>query len=342
MKNNFCQKVLFFLIVSLLLISCGAQTVPLPAESIPDWYLQPAKYVSSELLYGAGAAELLESARKRALQNMSYNLQLQVQTSSVSQTSSQRNSNNQVTSSSSLVENIVLNTKKLTFIKVTDYKIAQIGSQYYAVLTTSYADNITDNKNKLNKNTAALKDTLTSLANKTLLQKITIFSAAEQSFLASLNYLENLEVLKIASKNALILPVYLQENVSFLRKYKTAENKLKSQIVFKIEGVKQWDTTKNLLANHLQSRGYKVGDNYNSIVRVSGKEAQHLLFNGKIKQAKLQILIELKEPNNTVLASREFALQATSLQTKQEASRKAQVSLERQLSGLNIFELLGL
>ena len=81
-QKYFYQGAIFFVAV-FLFFGCVSKEIDNPkTTTIPDWYLQPAKYIPANLLYGAGTGASPEGAKKRALQNMSYNLQLQVQASS--------------------------------------------------------------------------------------------------------------------------------------------------------------------------------------------------------------------------------------------------------------------
>ena len=151
---------LWIVIFFLLFYACASKEIDNPkTTTIPDWYLQPAKYIPANLLYGAGTGASPEGAKKRALQNMSYNLQLQVQASSTNRSLSKRDGS-KVTTTSSLSEEIKLRSKKINFPNVQDHKVEQIGNQYYAVLVTEYADLIADNRKKLSKNIPLLEDAL--------------------------------------------------------------------------------------------------------------------------------------------------------------------------------------
>ena len=59
-QKYFHQGAIFFVAV-FLFSGCASKEVEQKPTAIPDWYLQPAKYIPANLLYGA-------------LQNMSYNL----------------------------------------------------------------------------------------------------------------------------------------------------------------------------------------------------------------------------------------------------------------------------
>ena len=344
MQKFYYNRKFVLVLLALLLTSCSP-TKQKPAqtnETIPNWYLQPASIIPPNLLYGTGASYNLENAKKKALQNMNYNLQLQVQSSSTTNISSNRNNDNKVTTSASLQENINLSTKKITFTAVQTYKVEKIKKQYYILLTTSYNDLITDNRNKLEKNIPIIEDALINLNSANALQKITILSKTEQVFLASLDYLENLETFKIVYKNSAISYSYIQNKNQLLRKYKQEKIKVRNSLVLQIQGDVIWNPTKNLLKNHLQLQGYGIGNNPNAIFQISGHQEEYLLFDGKVKQSKLVVFIELWGLDNQSVASKEFSFKATSLQNHQEASRKAQIQLENQLKQKNIFQLLGL
>jgi hypothetical protein len=330
-----------FVFTTFFVVACASKKPDQASKQIPDWYLQPANYLSSDLLYGAGEGPNKETAKQRALQNMTYNLQLQVQTSSTSSISSNRNTENQVTTSSSLQENIALKAKKIKFTAVKEYKVENIAGKFYALLTTNYADLIADNQNRLQKDIPLLEDALKELKTATALQKIATLSEANAVFLSAIDSLENLEIIQIVYKSAPISNAYLKEQNNFLRKYGQTQKQTKAEITFQIIGDEAWSTTKNLLASYLQSQGYKVGNNPNAILEVIASQEEHLLFDGKVKQAKVAILINLQEPNKTVIASKEFNFKATSLQSHLDASKKAQKNLQGQLQ-TDIFQLLEL
>ena len=124
---------LWIVIFFLLFYACASKEIDNPkTTTIPDWYLQPAKYIPANLLYGAGTGASPEGAKKRALQNMSYNLQLQVQASSTNRSLSKRDGS-KVTTTSSLSEEIKLRSKKINFPNVQDHKVEQIGNQYFCI-----------------------------------------------------------------------------------------------------------------------------------------------------------------------------------------------------------------
>ena len=325
-----------------ILISCSSKNSnAITQVSIPNWYLQPENYLSPSVLYGLGAGGNLETAKKRALQNMSYNLQLQVQSSSVSEIISFRSPENQVSTNASLQETVALKSNNITFTAVKTEKIEKIQDQYYALLSIRYDNLIQDNQNKLEKSILSLRDVLKTLPSSNFLQQAILFSRSSPILLEAQNSLENLEVLKIVSKSNNISKLLLQENFDFLRGYLSKELSIKSNITFEIIADEVWETTQNLLANHLQAQGYKIGISANATFRISGKKEENTLFEGKIKQVKLWVLISLEDQEQDELASREFTLQSTSLQTYFEASRKAQAKLKASLTG-NIFQLLGL
>ncbi len=332
---------LWITILFLLFYGCGSKEVAKPeTTTIPDWYLQPAKYIPANLLYGAGTGASPEGAKKRALQNMSYNLQLQVQASSTNRSLSKRDGS-KVTTSSSLTEEIKLRSKKINFPNVQDRKVEQIGNQYYAVLVTEYADLIADNRKKLSKNIPLLEDALQELPSQSALEKVVILTSAQDSFLTASDSLENLEILALVYRASGISSAYLKGQFEFLRNYSKREKNAKRSIIFQVSGSNQWQTAKKVVATNLQKQDYKTGANYNAIIRVSGTEELTSLFEGKIKQSKIALLIELQGLDRRIFKSKSFSLKATSLKSAGEASRKSQNSLAEEIQE-GIFKVLGL
>ena len=320
-------------------IACSSQNTK-SELGVPDWYLQPTKYVPPQLLYGAGEGNRLAAAKERALQNMSYNLQLQVQASSTNLSLATRKGN-QVTTSSSLQEEINLRTKKLTFTKVEDFKVAQSGNSYYIIVTTRYADLIATNKQQLDKNTPYLEDALNSLNRKTALQQLTILANNQDRLLKAQDALDNLEILSVAYKTNNISPSYLAEQDHLLRNYNKKETATKRKIILQISGANKWQTAKEVLASNLQAQGYKTGKGHNAIIKVTGMVQSAELFNGKIKQQKIDLLVELQNLKGKTIKSKRFYLKGTSLQSLEEASRKAQNSLAKELQ-VGLLQALGI
>ena len=66
-QKYFYQGAIFFVAV-FLFFGCVSKEIDNPkTTTIPDWYLQPAKYIPANLLYGAGTGASPEGAKKRAL-----------------------------------------------------------------------------------------------------------------------------------------------------------------------------------------------------------------------------------------------------------------------------------
>ena len=332
---------LWIVIFFLLFYACASKEIDNPkTTTIPDWYLQPAKYIPANLLYGAGTGASPEGAKKRALQNMSYNLQLQVQASSTNRSLSKRDGS-KVTTTSSLSEEIKLRSKKINFPNVQDHKVEQIGNQYYAVLVTEYADLIADNRKKLSKNIPLLEDALQSLPSQSALEKVVTLTSAQDFFLTASDSLENLEILALVYNASGISSAYLKSQFEFLRNYSKKERNAKRSIIFQVTGSNQWQTAKKVIATNLQKQGYKTGGNYNAILKVSGTEEITSLFEGKIQQSKIALLIELQGLDRRVVKSKPFSLKATSLKSAGEASRKSQNSLAEEIQE-GVFKVLGL
>ncbi len=335
------KKYFYYVFVAVFLFSgCASKEVEQKPTAIPDWYLQPAKYIPANLLYGAGNGASPEGAKKRALQNMSYNLQLQVQASSTNRSLSKRDGS-KVTTSSSLSEEIKLRSKKINFPNVQDYKVEQIGNQYYTVAVTEYADLITDNRKKLSKNIPLLEDTLQSLPSQSALEKVVTLTASQEPFLTASDALENLEILALVYNASGISSAYLNGQFEFLRDYSKKERNAKRAIIFQVSGANQWQTAKNVVATNLQKQGYKTGGKYNAILKISGTEELTSLFEDKIQQSKISLLVELQGLDRRVVKSKPFSLKATSLKSAGEASRKAQNSLAEEIQE-GIFKVLGL
>lgn len=337
------MKVLFKLLpflVATLLYACSTKEVAQPQITIPNWYLQPANYVPPNLLYGSGNGLSLELAKKRALQNLSYNLQLQVQASSTNQSLATRNGN-QVKVSSSLQEEIKLKAKKINFTNVEDYKVIQQGEQYYIIVVTSYDDLITANKRKLEQNLSIINNSLKSINQQPPIQQIVILASNKDSFLKAADSLNTLEILAIAYKSGAIRSSYLNEQQQLLQQFNTQEKLAKDNLILAVVGDTRWETAKKLIAENLQQQGYKTGTPNNAIIKISGSEQTAELFNGKIKQSKIFLLVELISLDDKVIKSKQFSLKATSLQSFEEASKKAQINIKKEFDD-NLFTTLGL
>ena len=150
-----------------------------------------------------------------------------------------------------------------------------------------------------------------------------------------------MKILALVYNASGISSAYLKAQFEFLRNYSKKERNAKRSIIFQVTGASKWQTAKKVIATNLQKQGYKTGGNYNAILKVSGTEEITSLFEGKIQQSKIALLIELQGLDRRVVKSKPFSLKATSLKSAGEASRKSQNSLAEEIQE-GVFKVLGL
>jgi len=321
-------KYLRMLVLSLILIGCGAEPKP---ETIvyPSWYLNPPQN-SGSFLYGVGEGSSINVAKASALGSVSESLSLTV-SSELSKRDSSNRYNGREDIYSSVVSSLKTEAKEMEFSEYTIIKNEQVGSKIFLLVEVSRQKLFKDQKAKLELFSNELKAEQKSISDYPVLKQALLYKQRAQKR----HTLKSLALLSKTIDSNFDTDAYIKQ----VTQVGDASQKALNRVKISVTASKQAEIFVDAIKEGLNNAGIKTGSN-NANTQLYLDSAFHLDEIYGFKIAKSTLSVSTKEKNKTV-ATNAVVLSGKSRYDYNKAKLNANAVLRQKIKEEGIFSIMG-
>jgi len=310
-----------FIVLSIQGCSNSNKTIQ---TSLPIWYLNsPTNTIQS--LYGTGEADSLNEAKTNALNNMSEQLIVSIESSMNTITKSSSNSY-----SKELIRNINLSAKKITFSNYKVNKAIHSGNSFFVLVSTNRIELFNEKQKEFNLINKKI-DTVISQSKK--LSKLEKIYAIEQ-IKPNINEAKNLAFTLYAINNKFNYQSYFMKYDKYINNINSLKNNLIIKIISNTKNTMYIKHLKALLTNN----NYKISStNENVLIEISNNIRYSTARGWKI--AKVSTTIEVLV-NNKSIATNTISTIGRSTSNNQNAIVSSAAQFKKKISTIGLNKIL--
>lgn len=292
--------------------------------SLPKWYMN-SPLNTSTTLYGTGEANSLNEAKTNALNNMSQQLVVSVQSSMNTITKSSSNSY-----SKELIRDIKLSAKKITFSNYKVQKVVQSGNSFFVLLSVNRIKLFNEKQKELNTLDIKIETSLTNMQNSTKIEQIYNLEQLKPTILEA----RNLAFTLYAINNQFDYQSYYSKYDKHLNNINLLKNSLVIKLVSNTKNTMYIEYLKELL----NKNNYKTStSNEDVLIKISNNIRYSIARAWQI--AKVSTTLDVLA-NNKSISTNTISTIGRSTSSKQNALASSAKQFKKKINTIGINKIL--
>jgi len=292
--------------------------------SLPKWYMN-SPLNTSRTLYGTGEANSLNEAKTNALNNMSQQLVVSVQSSMNTITKSSSNSY-----SKELIRDIKLSAKKITFSNYKVQKVVQSGNSFFVLLSVNRIKLFNEKQKELNTLDIKIETSLTNMQNSTKIEQIYNLEQLKPTILEA----RNLAFTLYAINNQFDYQSYYSKYDKHLNNINLLKNSLVIKLVSNTKNTMYIEYLKELL----NKNNYKTStSNEDVLIKISNNIRYSIARAWQI--AKVSTTLDVLA-NNKSISTNTISTIGRSTSSKQNALASSAKQFKKKINTIGINKIL--